>query len=221
MDLTDILGGMLGRKPRKPGGAPGGRPGPAAPIPDDADIARQARELEDMLDVARGREAGRTSGRPQQPQGAPRTAPQSPPPPPAETPFEWPREGRPAPTPRGEKMSQNDQALHLVRAMVNAAKADGQLTAEEQLNIVRQFGGDEDEAVRFLRDEMAKPLDVREFAWSVPLGMEQQVYAMSLMAIDVDARAESDYLRDLAHGLRLPAEVCEQLHRRYAPGSVR
>jgi uncharacterized membrane protein YebE (DUF533 family) len=56
---------------------------------------------------------------------------------------------------------------------------------------------------------------VREFAWSVPLGMEQKVYAMSLMAIDVDEQAEERYLDELAHGLRIPDDVCEQLQQRY------
>jgi uncharacterized membrane protein YebE (DUF533 family) len=62
---------------------------------------------------------------------------------------------------------------------------------------------------------LAQPLDVRDFAWSVPLGMEVQILTMSLAAIDVDNQAEVDYLRELAHGLRLSSEVCNQVASRY------
>jgi uncharacterized membrane protein YebE (DUF533 family) len=51
--------------------------------------------------------------------------------------------------------------------------------------------------------------------------MEQQVYAMSLIAIDVDAQSESKYLSELAHGLRLPSEVREQIQQRYLANSLR
>lgn len=60
----------------------------------------------------------------------------------------------------------------------------------------------------------ARPLDAREFAWSVPVGMEQQVYTTSLIAIEVDSDREDRYLRELAHGLRLAPEVCDQIKER-------
>jgi uncharacterized membrane protein YebE (DUF533 family) len=104
--------------------------------------------------------------------------------------------------------------------MLNAAKADGEISPEEQRNILKEFDSSTPEALKFLREEIARPLDVREFAWSVPIGMEQQVYAMSLLAINVDARAETQYLQELAHALRLPQPMCEQLQQRYSPGPV-
>jgi uncharacterized membrane protein YebE (DUF533 family) len=55
----------------------------------------------------------------------------------------------------------------------------------------------------------------------VPVGMEQQVYSMSLIAIDVDSDRERSYLRDLAHGLRLPADVCDQIKERLTGSGVR
>jgi uncharacterized membrane protein YebE (DUF533 family) len=99
--------------------------------------------------------------------------------------------------------------------MVNAAKADGRITPDEQQKILGQLDQAAGEAVQFLRDELARPLDVREFAWSVPIGMEQEVYAMSLLAAVVDTPAETEYLDQLAHGLRLSSEVREQLERRF------
>ena len=139
------------------------------------------------------------------------------------------QKSRPSPAPRASETGwpgdsdpnwQNEQATVLVRAMLNAAKADGEISQAEQQSILKQFDSSSPQAQQFLRDEIARPLDVREFAWSVPIGMEQQVYAMSLLAINVDARAETQYLQELAHALRLPRQVCEQLQERYSAGPV-
>ncbi len=111
-------------------------------------------------------------------------------------------------------MPKDERALVLVRAMVNAAKSDGQIDQSEQQSILERLGDTSREAIEFLRQEFAKPLDVREFAWSVPIGMEQQVYTLSLIAIDLDTSREASYLLELAHGLRIPDEVREQIHQR-------
>lgn len=109
----------------------------------------------------------------------------------------------------------NDNAKILVVAMINAAKADGQIDQKEQDAIVNELGELSQEEVQFLRSEFAKPLNVKEFAWSVPLGMERQVYAVSLIAIDLDRNAEADYLRQLAHGFRMSREDCNRIHREF------
>ena len=109
----------------------------------------------------------------------------------------------------------NEQAEVLIRAMVSAAKADGQITDEEQNNIVKQLGQVSQAEVDFLRAEFAKPVDVRELSWSIPRGMEEQVYSISLMAIDLDEQKEAEYLADLAHGLRLDTARCNQIHQSY------
>ena len=44
--------------------------------------------------------------------------------------------------------------------------------------------------------------------------MERKAYAISLGAIDLDSNPETDYLGDLAHGLRLQPDVCNQIHQR-------
>jgi uncharacterized membrane protein YebE (DUF533 family) len=103
------------------------------------------------------------------------------------------------------------KALALVRAMVNAAKCDGQISQAEQQAILDHLADPSPDAIQFLRDEFSKPLDVREFAWSVPLGMEEQVYAISLIAIDLDTRRETEYLQELGHALRLSPESREAI----------
>ena len=66
-----------------------------------------------------------------------------------------------------------------------------------------------------LRSEFGKQVDVRDLTWSVPRGMEEQVYTVSLIAIDLDEQKEAEYLADLAHGLRLDTDRCNQIHRSY------
>jgi uncharacterized membrane protein YebE (DUF533 family) len=116
--------------------------------------------------------------------------------------------------------SQNDQALVLVRAMINAAKCDGEISQEEQNKILSQFQDVSQDVIQYLRQEFAKQLDVRDFAWSVPIGMEQQVYMISLTSIDLDRQTEAGYLRELAHGLRLSPTACNQIHQRLGIQSI-
>ena len=66
------------------------------------------------------------------------------------------------------------------------------------------MGDTSHDTIQFLREEFAKPLDIRGFIRSVPVGMEQQVYTLSLIAIDLDTGREADYLLELAEGLASP-----------------
>jgi hypothetical protein len=213
MNAADILGELLGGKGGGLfkdifGGAGGAAPSPArevAPPPSRGDIASQAKELEDMIGVGRG--------------GAPsRQAPPSRPQAPANDPWQTPQPTRvPPPIPEAppdDPVRQDSEAIVLIRAMIHAAKADGKLSPEEQMALIERMGGASPEVIRFLQNELNRPTDVREFAWSVPLGMEGKVYMISLTAITVDSEAEASYLDELAHGLRLPREVRDHLHRR-------
>lgn len=112
-----------------------------------------------------------------------------------------------------DEQEANSRAEILIRAMINAAKADGHVDEQEQQNILQRADGLGHEESAFLRRELSAPLDVQEFIRSVPRGMEQEVYAMSLMGIELDERAEARYLRQLAQGLGLNADVCNDIHR--------
>ena len=77
-----------------------------------------------------------------------------------------------------------DQATLMIRAMCNAAKADGQVDDQEQANIIGKLGDDVGEAeINFLKQELAAPLDVAGFARSVPAEMAQNIYALSCMTV--------------------------------------
>jgi len=69
--------------------------------------------------------------------------------------------------------------------------------------------------VEYRRREFATPLNLAAFVWSVPLGAEQEIYAVSIMTINLDSREEAGYLKNLAQGLRLPPQLCAQIHQRF------
>ena len=107
----------------------------------------------------------------------------------------------------------NDQAVLMIRAMVNAAKSDGRVDEKEQENIISKLGDDvSQDEIAFLKQEFAAPVDVAAFAKSVPQGLEQQIYALSLTSIDLDTNNEAQYLGQLAQGLNLDPNLCNQIH---------
>jgi len=111
-----------------------------------------------------------------------------------------------------EPQQANDQAMLLIRAMLNAAKADGHVDEAEQQRILEKLGDISQEELDFVRQELAQPLDVDGFIRNVPREMGQQVYAVSLTAIDLDSNPEAHYLDELAKGLGIPPELCNQIH---------
>ena len=98
----------------------------------------------------------------------------------------------------------------LLRAMINAAKADGQIDGTEMNNILSKLdeAGAGQEAKDFVLAEMRRPLDLDR--WSpaprTP-GLAAAVYAASTMAIKVDTPAEQNYLMQLASRLGINPQV--------------
>ena len=107
---------------------------------------------------------------------------------------------------------QNEQAELLIRAMINAAKSDGEIDAEERGKIVGKLGDVDDAEAEFVRTEMAEPLDVDAFARSVPQQLGRQVYLVSLLAIDLDNQAEARYLDSLRRGLGIDEKTANEMH---------
>jgi uncharacterized membrane protein YebE (DUF533 family) len=104
------------------------------------------------------------------------------------------------------------QAEILIRAMINAAKADGNIDREEQEKVIAKLGDITQAEADFVRAEFNAPLDVDAFIDSVPRGMEEQVYAVSLTAIDLDTNKEASYLQKLAQGFRISADTANAIH---------
>ena len=112
----------------------------------------------------------------------------------------------------------------IIRAMINAAKADGQLDQQEMEKILGKVGtgGITAEEQKFIHDELNQPFDLEKLVSDVPdLTIGAQVYAASLFAIDLDTDTEKDYLRRLAHALNLDTETVDQIHAMTgAPSSI-
>ena len=103
-----------------------------------------------------------------------------------------------------------------LRAMVNAAKADGQIDEEEIGRILGKLeeGGTDPEARQFLEAEMRKPMETAALVAAARGNRElaAQMYSASLLAIEVDTPAEKEYLRGLAAELGLDAETTQRLN---------
>ncbi len=111
------------------------------------------------------------------------------------------------------------QALALVKAMINAAKADGQIDAEERQKIVSKLTDLGPQEAAFIQDELNKPLNFDFFA-DITQDMVLQVYAASLMAISLDTPAESSYMQQLAQGLGLDPQTVNGIHAQLGLGPL-
>lgn len=107
---------------------------------------------------------------------------------------------------------QNAVAGLMLRAMIQAAKADGKIDDAERQRLLDQTGDLDDEDRAFIREQMAAPVDPQALAREVPKGLEAQVYMMSLMAIDFDNRAEAEYLNSLAQAMGLDQQTANAIH---------
>jgi uncharacterized membrane protein YebE (DUF533 family) len=103
-------------------------------------------------------------------------------------------------------------AALILRAMVQAAKCDGDLDAGEKTKLFKNMGDASPEEVTYVKAEMERPVDIDGLARQVPSGMESQVYAMSLMAINLDNQTEAQYLHNLATALELNQAEVNALH---------
>lgn len=103
-------------------------------------------------------------------------------------------------------------AALMLKAMVQAAKSDGKLDEAEKQKLMQNMGDASPQEIAFVNDLLAQPVDINALVDAVPRGLEEQVYLMSLMAIDLDGQAEAQYLHDLATALGLNQALVNQIH---------
>lgn len=111
----------------------------------------------------------------------------------------------PPPLPTSEA-PRNDEALLLIRAMIAAANADHAVDDVERHGILAKMtaSGLGAEERSFIEQELSNPLDLRSLVAQVKSPeMAEQVYAASVLALEVDSDAERNYLQRLASALNL------------------
>ncbi|HBI15819.1 MAG TPA: DUF533 domain-containing protein [Desulfobulbaceae bacterium] len=109
----------------------------------------------------------------------------------------------------------DQQTEFVFKAMINAAKADGQIDKQEVQRIagkLQEVGADAEDQ-RYVLTEMQKPPETEKLISAVRGRPElaAQIYAASLMAIEVDTPAEKAYLARLASGVGLTPEVTRRI----------
>lgn len=119
------------------------------------------------------------------------------------------------PTSPAEAGQLESQAELLIKAMINAAKADGQIDRGEVQRIIGklQEAGLDQQTQNFVLSEMNKPMETERMI-AAAKGNPQlaaQMYAASLLAIEVDTPAERGYLQNLADSLGLEPQVVANL----------
>ncbi|MHA7876697.1 DUF533 domain-containing protein [Roseivivax sp.] len=101
----------------------------------------------------------------------------------------------------------------MLRAMIQAAKADGHIDAEEKAKILELVGDDAtEEDLAFVKAELEAPIDIAGLAEATPENQKMPVYSASLMTIRVDTDEEAEYLDRLANALGLDEPTVNALH---------
>ncbi len=114
-----------------------------------------------------------------------------------------------------EEQELQDKATLVLQAMINAAKADGSIDQGEIQRITGRLEseGAAQAAREFIGQEMLKPMDMDGLIGKVRTPQAAvEVYAASLLAIELDTPAERDYLRRLAAGLKLDPTAVQRVH---------
>lgn len=104
-------------------------------------------------------------------------------------------------------------AALMLRAMIQAAKADGDIDEAERAKILETVGDDADaEDIAFVQAQLNAPVDIESLAADTPDAQKYQVYAMSMMSIRVDTAAEKAYMSALADALGIDAQTAQVLN---------
>jgi uncharacterized membrane protein YebE (DUF533 family) len=122
----------------------------------------------------------------------------------------------PEPTAYPDVAMEDQQALLLIRAMIAAANADGEITPEERQRIIGKLdeAGAGPEERQVVERELANPISTDALVREVrDQQTAEQVYLASALAIEPDTEAERSYLQYLAARLKLEPQRAEELHR--------
>lgn len=101
----------------------------------------------------------------------------------------------------------------MIRAMLMAARADGDIDAGEKETLMATIGEDASaDDMAFVKEAMNAPVSAATIAADTPKGLETQVYSMSVMSITPDNREEAKYLHELATALGIGQATANEIH---------
>ena len=108
----------------------------------------------------------------------------------------------------------NKRSQILLRAMIAAAKSDGHINQKEIAAIDEQIVklNLSSEVASLLKDEIEKPLDVKEVAaLAENSAIAAEIYLVSAVVTDKENSMEKAYLEELAKAMKLPDALVAQL----------
>jgi uncharacterized membrane protein YebE (DUF533 family) len=123
------------------------------------------------------------------------------------------KSGGPLTLPEPQQEEELSAAL-MLRAVIQAVKCDGDLDDDERQRLTKAMGDADQREVQAVNAELQRPVDVKGLARAVPAGLEPQIYMVSLMAINLDQKAEAEYLHKLAGELDLSPDQVNAIHDR-------
>ena len=115
------------------------------------------------------------------------------------------------PETEAQKMELEQNSELILRAMINAIKADGEVDQDEIDRLAGKLKGVgvNPESQRYLMNLLQQPMETEKLI-AAARGQSElaaEIYGASLLAIEVDTPAERKYLDRLAAGLGLPSQV--------------
>ena len=146
-----------------------------------------------------------------QPMAAPGAATAMPPPPPRASAVP-----PPAPPAAPDPGLRTEQAMHLLRAMITAAHADGLMDADERASILDRArdAGLDPQDLQVLDAEMRAPFTLDQLVVRTPAPLRAETYAAALLAITADTDEERAFLDRLAGALEFDPAARRDLHAR-------
>lgn len=117
-------------------------------------------------------------------------------------------------TPFADRDFSDEEAEIVLRAMVAATVADGQVDGDERQRLDKAVSaaGVDSEGRRWLERQFADPASIDEIAERVATPeIAAQVYAAARLAIDPDTLQERQFLKDLAQALDVSDEAVARL----------
>lgn len=100
----------------------------------------------------------------------------------------------------------------MIRAMIQAARADGQISDAERAVIMEHLGDSTAAERAFVEAELMAPVDPMALARDTAEAARTQVYSAAVMTVQTDTPAEAQFLSALSQALGLDSGTVASIH---------